>query len=329
MALGTRRPQGITADLEPALKRRGIDFLQATVKKIDPIARRVATTAGEIDYDYLVVALGAHLDREAVPGLDPHSDCIMWLDDALRVKEKLDAFDGGDIAILEVQETPVPCPAYEFAYGLDVYLRRRGLRERSRIHFLTHAAAPFVVRGPRASQLVAGELDRKGIRWRTNTRVSRVSRGRVETEDGQVIDTQLVLAFPPYRGTDAVLQSKGLGDERGFIPAHTSMESREFSRLFVVGDAVAFGGPKSGRMAEIQARIAAHNIACQIHGRGRYKNYQSHLVCAMDMGGGKGMFAYRKESPKQGPMQFAFATSGRWPAMVKSALEKYFLATHF
>lgn len=329
VALGTRQPGQITADLESALKQRGIDFRQATVEKIDPLARRVLTTAGQVDYDYLVVALGAHLDREAIPGLDPHTDCIMWLDDAIRVKEKLEAFDGGDIAILEVEGTPTPCPAYEFAYGLDVYLRRRGLRKHSRIHFLTHTKDPYEVGGPKASRLVAKELNRKGIHWRTNTTIRRVGRGKVESEDGQAIDAALIFAFPPYRGTAAVLRSKGLANEKGFIPVHTTMESRNYPRLFVVGDAVAFGGPKSGRMAEVQARIAAHNIACQILNRGGYRNYQSHFVCAMDMGGGRGMFAYRKEAAGQGPTQFAFATSGRWPAVVKTALERYYLTAHF
>lgn len=329
VALGSRRPEDITAELKPALRRRGIAFQQATVQGIDPLARRVATTAGPIDYDYLVVALGAHLDREAVPGLDPHTDCIMWLDDALRVREKLEAFEGGDIVVLEVEGTPAPCPASELVGGLDDYLRRRGLRSKSRIHYLTHAREPFDVAGPRASRLVARELDRKGIHWQSNTRVRRVGRGRVEREDGLTLEADLIFAFPPYRGTMAALRSQGLANEKGFIPVHTTMESRSFPRIYAVGDAVAFAGPKSGRMAELQARVAAHNIACQILGRGAYRNYQSHLVCAMDLGGGRGMFAYRKEAKGQGSTYVSFATAGRWPVWFKSALEKYFLTAHF
>lgn len=329
VALGIRQPDRITADLQAALKRRGIDFLQATVARIDPVGRRVVTSAGEVDYDYVVVALGAHLESEAVAGLDAYTDCILWLDDALRVKEKLEGFAGGDIAVLEVQGTPLRCPSYEIAFGLDVYLRRRGLRDATRLHFITYAKSPFDVGGPRASRIVAREMKRRGIRLKTDTTVARVREGQVYTGDGDVIDADLILAFPPYRGTDAVLQSKGLGDSKGFIPVHTTMESRQFPRLFAVGDAVAFAGPKSGRMAELQAKIAAHNVACQVGARTRYKNYLSHVVCAMDMGEGKGMFAYRKEAPGQGPRQFSFAASGKWPALAKSALERYFLTTHF
>lgn len=329
VALGLRRPEEITAPLEPALKRRGVAFHQATVQRIDPLARNVETTAGTIDYDYLVVALGAHLDREAVPGLDPNADCIMWLDDTLRAKEKLEAFRGGDIAVLEVEGTPAPCPAAELVCGLDSFLRRRGLRQKSRIHYWTYAREPFEVGGPRASRLLVEELDRRGILWQSNVKIGRVGRGRVVREDGLGLEADLILAFPPYRGTAAVLRSKGFANELGFIPVHTTMESRSFPRVYAVGDAVALAGPKSGRMAELQGRVAAHNIACQIAGRGSYQNYASHVMCALDLGGGRGMAAYREEAPGQGPMRRAWAATGRWPVWVKAALERYYLTEHF
>lgn len=329
VALGTRDPGAITAELEPSLKKRGIGFLQATVTRIDPVTRRVFTSMGHVDYDYVVVALGAHLEREAVAGLDAYTECILWLDDALRVREKLRGFSGGHIAVLEVQETPLRCPAYEIAFGLDAYLRRRALREKSCIHFITYAESPFDVGGPKASKIVAQEFERRGIDVHTGAAVSRIADGIVYTRDGEAFEANLILAFPPYRGTDAVLRSKGVGDSRGFIPVHTTMESQRFPRLYAVGDAVAFPGPKSGRMAEVQAKVAAHNIACQVAARGKYKNYRSHVVCAMDMGDGKGMFAYRKEAPGQGPLRFSFAMPGRWPAIAKSALERYFMTAHF
>lgn len=329
LAVGLRRPEEITAPLEPALKRRGIGFLQATVERIDPLDRTVKTTVGRIDYDYLVVALGAHLDREAVPGLDPHADCIMWLDDTLRAKEKLEAFRGGDIAVLEVEGTPAPCPAAELVCGLDSFLRRRGLRAKSRIHFWTYAGEPFEVGGPRASRLLVQELDRRGILWQPKISIRKVGQGKVEREDGTALEADLIFAFPPYRGTAAVMSSRGLADDLGFIPVHTTMESQRFPRIYAVGDAVAIAGPKSGRMAELQARAAAHNIACQILNRGGYQNYQSHLVCALDLGGGRGMAAYREEAPGQGVLRRSYAAAGRWPVWVKAALERYYLMSHF
>jgi len=107
------------------------------------------------------------------------------------------------------------------------------------------------------------------------------------------------------------------------------MESTRYPDVFAVGDAVAFAGPKSGRMAELQSRVAARNVVSRITQRGRYRTYQPHLMCALDMGAGKGLFAYRRETAGQGPAFFSTAVTGRWPVMMKAAVEKYFLAVHF
>jgi len=117
VALGVKEPSEITADFTKGLAKRGIRYLQATVESIDPAAQVVWTTRGRVPYDYLVTALGAHLERDAVPGLDRHTECILWLDDAVRARRKLESFIGGDIILVEVKGSVVPCPIYEVQLG--------------------------------------------------------------------------------------------------------------------------------------------------------------------------------------------------------------------
>src|SRR3989304_5718552 len=64
---GARRPEQVTADLQ-RLRRRGGDLLRREVVQIDPEHRVVRTTDGAIDYTRLVIALGAELAPEALPG---------------------------------------------------------------------------------------------------------------------------------------------------------------------------------------------------------------------------------------------------------------------
>ena len=326
---GLRRPDQVTADFTRGLDRRGIDFLQATVTRIDPERRHVLTTKGDVEYDHLVIALGAHLDRDAIPGLDAHTDCVLWLDDALRLRDKLERFRGGTIAILDVQGSPLACPGYEVALGLATFLRRRGLRENTRIYFISHAPTPFAPAGPRASAAVARELARAGVHWIGNAGLRSAAPGGVTLADGRAIEADLFVTFPPYRGTDALLRTPELADRRGFVETDRSMESIRFPNVYAVGDAVSFSGPKSGRMAEVQAHVAAHNVACRINGSGPLKRYRSHLVCLMELGDGRGLFAYRREAPTHGPTTFAASVSGRLPHIAKALWEKYYLATRF
>ena len=46
-----------------------MQFVQSTIRAIDPDTKRVETDAGTFDADVLVVALGADLHPEATPGL--------------------------------------------------------------------------------------------------------------------------------------------------------------------------------------------------------------------------------------------------------------------
>src|SRR3990172_3737720 len=66
--VGWRGPASVSRPLS-RLRSRGIDFRQGDVQQIDFVRRRVETSTGPIDFDFLVVALGAELVPEGVPGM--------------------------------------------------------------------------------------------------------------------------------------------------------------------------------------------------------------------------------------------------------------------
>jgi sulfide:quinone oxidoreductase len=71
--VGRRTAQAITRPLS-RLTRKGIDVRTGTVERFDPERRTVTVDGQPIVADYLVIALGAELAPEAVPGLaaDPY-----------------------------------------------------------------------------------------------------------------------------------------------------------------------------------------------------------------------------------------------------------------
>lgn len=106
------------------------------------------------------------------------------------------------------------------------------------------------------------------------------------------------------------------------------MRVRGFPNLFAAGDCVAFPGPKTGRMAELQAKVAAHNIARLLTGRGKPARYHSELLVITEIGADQGMFNYRVKAPKQGETQIQLAAPGRLPHYGKVLFEKYWLTRH-
>ena len=65
---GMADPPQIIRDLS-LLRKKGIEYVNAEALEIDLGNRLVKTGAGDFAYDYLIVALGAELNPQAVPGL--------------------------------------------------------------------------------------------------------------------------------------------------------------------------------------------------------------------------------------------------------------------
>ena len=112
----------------------GVRFVNADIRSIDPVARRVETNAGALEADVLVVALGAEYDPAAAPGLVEGGNEFYSLAGAAAVGDLLPRFGGGRV-IVGVTSTPFKCPPApsETSLLMHDYLTERGIRERSSI----------------------------------------------------------------------------------------------------------------------------------------------------------------------------------------------------
>ena len=96
--IGLRQPQQITQDVR-GLVHPGVDVILAEVQAIDPTNRRVQTSAQTLDYDYLIIALGAELNLGAIPGLAEGAHTYYTFDGAAKLHDALRNFAGGAVAL--------------------------------------------------------------------------------------------------------------------------------------------------------------------------------------------------------------------------------------
>ena len=165
------------------LRERGIYFIQSEIDAIDPENRRVRlqTAQSPLGYDALLVALGAQLAPERIPGLSEAISSEQGgeyysLNGAMRLRELLDGFTGGNVAVV-VAGLPYKCPPapYEGALLVDDLLRRKGLRSKSAIEVLTPEPAPIAPGGPPVSDAIRSLLEERehNVNNIGTTRVSR------------------------------------------------------------------------------------------------------------------------------------------------------------
>ena len=271
------------------LGRHGIEVLQAQITSIDPAARRAETSAGWIEADRLVVALGAVSRPQLVPGLAEHGHDVWAFDGVARAADALRAFEGGRMVVL-VAGAPYPCPPapFECALHLHRHLADRSLLDRTELSVATLAPMLLPNAGRAGSEWMADQLDERGIGYRVNAKTERIEAGRVVLADGE-IPFDLLIAVPPHRPPSVVAES-GLVAEHGWIAVDAGTLATSHERVHAVGDvtliplANGLPLPKAGVMAELHGTRVARAIAAELLGEEPPAPFDGSGFCPIELG---------------------------------------------
>lgn len=288
LALGQANGRWLSRD-ERTLLRKDVDLVVEGAAKVDlPNGSVALEHGGSIPFDHLVVATGARLVKDAVPGLVEGSYDFYSFDGALRLREALRTFDGGRIKV-GVAGIPYKCPPapVEFVFMLDEYLRHRGIRDRSEITLLSPLNRAFTIES--ASKLVQPLMERRGIELETFFNVESVdpAAGTVLSLEGDKAEYDLLVLVPPHRGQQ-VIEDSGLGDTGGWVPTdRTTLQHVDHERVFAIGDATNLPISKSGSTAHFEAPVVASRIASLVRGTAPKANYGGRVMCFLETGGGK------------------------------------------
>src|SRR5580704_16214003 len=143
----------------------GVRFVQAAVRSLDPVARRVVTDDETFEADILVVALGADLDPAATPGLAEGGHEFYTVAGAFALRGVLERFAGGRV-VVGVTSTPFKCPPApsETALLVHDFLQERGLRETSEIALVMPLPVP-IPPSPAASEALIQAFAERSISW--------------------------------------------------------------------------------------------------------------------------------------------------------------------
>ena len=334
--MGWRRPADITLRVSDILSPRGIAFVNEAALAIDPEARRVATAHRQLAYDYLVVSTGPRLAFDEIPGLGPngHTDCAFTLDHAAKTARAWKAIlaDPGPVVVGSSQMVSCFGPSYELAFEMDAELRRRKLRHRVPLLYLT--SEPYLghmgVGGlGNSRRFFEDEFAEREIKSLVNQAIEEVAPGEIRLKDGTRIPFKFAMIAPPFTGVEAV---KPLGNPRGFIAVDQAYRHTKYHNIAVIGVAVAIappeptpvpvGVPKTGFMTIKMAKLAAHSLAAEITGGPAPGPETLSVLCMMDMGQ---TAALMKASPLLPPRQESYTKKGWWVKGMKAGFERYFL----
>lgn len=349
VAVNWRKRSDIEFSAAEHLARKGIEFTAAGAKRLHPERNQVELGDGSVlDYDFLVVATGPKLAFDEVEGLGPagHTHSICHVDHAQSAAAAWDGFlaQPGPVVVGAVQGASCYGPAYEFAFIMDTDLRRRKLRDRVPMTFVT--AEPYIghlgLGGVGDSKsLLESALRERNIKWICNAKTTKIEAGRIHVTEFDELGKEkrtheLPFAYsmmlPAFKGVDAVFGIEGLTNPRGFVLIDEYQRNPKYPNVYAVGVCVAIppveatpvptGAPKTGYMIESMVTATAYNVRAQLDGKAPDQKATWNALCLADFGDTGVAFVALPQIPPRNVNWFA---EGKWVHLAKVAFEKYFI----
>lgn len=334
-------------ELAPLAQKQGLEFINSRVTAFEPHTRRITLDSEQtVHYDYVVIATGPGFAFDRVPGLGPHGGYTHSICSAPHALEARTAWlnfleHPGHLVIGAAPGAGCFGPAYEFGLMADWILRRRGLRNKATLTLVT--PEPYVghlgVSGVKNAQRLTEKLLRQHqIEIIDNTAITSIAPDHLTLDDGRTLPQTYAMILPAFRGVQFILNTPGLGTEKGFIPVLPTQQHSQFPEIYALGVSVSLtqpektripiGMPKSGQMTEAMGMAVAHNIAVELGVIPTPLQVPTlEAICFAEFGDTGILYVAAPVLPDPDTQQrrYAYAVQGRWVVWGKTAFEHYFM----
>jgi len=287
---GLRAPEDVVIDLGAFFLRMGVNYHPGAVTGLKDGGRIVVTDSDEeIPNDGLIIASGGRFLKK-LPGIEHAITPCEGVDAAVRIRDRLAAMKGGNIAFGFAGNPKEPAamrggPVFEFMFGIDQHLRKRGDRDAFKLVFFTPAPQPGNRLGPKAVSGLMREMERRGIETHLGQKLKGFEADKVITEGGE-FGADLILFMPGMTGNAWFDNTELPRSEGGLLQANAHCQVVGQDKVYVAGDSGSFPGPdwlpKQAHMADLQAEAAVANLLGELAGQAPRHTFKSELVCIVD-----------------------------------------------
>jgi sulfide:quinone oxidoreductase len=286
---GLRDEASLTVPLDNFFTRHKVDYQQATVTGLDPSAKKVLTDTGEFSFDYLIVGTGGRFIKK-LPGIEHAYAPCEGFAATKEYSDKLNRLHSGTLAFGFSGNPQEPSamrggPIFEFLFGIDSLLRKRGRRDKFKLIFFSPAARPGQRLGDQAVDKLLAEMEKRGIETHLGHKLKQIEADKVITEGGEFA-SDLTMFMPGMTGPAWAGESNLALSEGGFFQVDESCRAAGHDTIFIAGDSGSFPGPdwmpKQAHMADLQAEAAVKNLLAVMRGKKPENTYKVELICIVD-----------------------------------------------
>ena len=293
---GSVEPSNISFPLHALLRQRSaavsVKFRQSRVQGIDVERKVISTDDGELEWDYLVVALGSTTNFFGMADVEENSLSLKSLRDAVSIHNHV--LDNYEAALREGDEerqrellTFVVVgggpSGVELVAAIQDFVRKTLIRNypslmsQTRVLLVEAQDALLSGLGAKMSGLAISRLRSRGIEVLLRTRISKAWSGGVQTAEGQTIPTRTVIWVAGVKPV-AVVGALPFNKARdGRIMVNQYLEVPESPGIYVLGDCAyllqehgSVPYPPTQQVAVRQGPACARNIVRAMRGQGQH-----------------------------------------------------------
>ena len=284
---GTREFEFSKRPLQPITKK-GIDFFNEEIIKIDPKNKTVTTKSRELPYDYLIIALGVDLAPEQIAGLSEHGLILYEIKDVPKIREEIKKIKSGKIA-MAIMGMPYKCPPapYEAALLIRSMLNDLGTSHSVQIDFYSPASITLPAAGLQVSEELLQLLKSKDINFHGSHKTASVEKNTLRFENSET-HFEILIAIPPHK-VPIVAVDSGFAQKGKFISVDRSCKTN-FENVYAIGDVNEImvtdkiAVPKAGIFAEGEGIAVAKNIISKIRQEQEKAIFDGKGGCFVEMG---------------------------------------------
>ena len=270
----------------------GINFIQDTIEKVDPDKKIVKTSYAEFSYDFLIVALGADLAPDAIPGFVEGGYEFYSLGGAEKINQVINKFESGTL-LISIFSKPYKCPPapYEAAIQLHDLFVSKGIRDNINMKMLIPGPIPLPI-AKNVSSEIEHILEERNIKLLKKHKVIELNPDKKEAiiENNDPVGYDLFIGIPVHKPPQVVIESE-LGNNGWITVSKENLETR-FENVYAVGDVTSipvgeFAVPKAGALAENAANVVADDIINKIKKRKKAYPFEAAGSCYLEFGSGE------------------------------------------
>lgn len=286
---GLRQPEEVVIDLQRFLQRMQVHYHPGSAIGLENAGRTVVTDHGTVDNDGLIIASGGRFLKK-LPGIEHAITPCEGVRAAVQIRDRLAEMRGGTLAFGFAGNPREPAamrggPIFEFLFGIDQFLRRRGDRDAFKLVFFTPAAQPGNRLGPKAVAGLMREMAKRNIATHLGHPLQAFTASQVITEGG-TIAADLIVFMPGMTGNEWFDRTTLPRSPGGLLQANEHCQVVDQDRVYVAGDSGSFPGPdwlpKQAHMADLQAEAAVANLLGELRGQSPRHGFKAELICIVD-----------------------------------------------